>query len=118
MSVLIKNMDMPESCDKCALCVNGFTDDAPMYECTASGNDMTSVLVDDHGKPFDFRPDWCPLVEIKTLNGDLIGRDKLIQDFIDSDLDHLPRDDWKEILGIIKEADTVISVERRIENEH
>jgi hypothetical protein len=77
MSVLIKNMSMPDNCNKCVFCVNGFTDAAPMYECAASGDDMTSVLFDDHGRPFDFRPDWCPLIEVKTPHGRLIDADEL-----------------------------------------
>lgn len=67
MSILIHGMDMPESCDKCRFCVNGFTDEAPMYECGAQSYDNVSVLVESGGKPFDFRPDWCPLVDVKTM---------------------------------------------------
>lgn len=61
MSVLIKGIGIPKSCSECRFCVNGFTDDAPMYECACETYENVSVLVDDHGKPFDFRPDWCPL---------------------------------------------------------
>ena len=64
MSILIKDMDIPKSCDKCRFCVNGFTDEAPMYECGVQSYDNVSVLVESGGKPFDFRPDWCPLVEV------------------------------------------------------
>ena len=81
MSVLIKGMGIPVNCNKCVFCVNGFTDAAPMYECAASGDDMTSVLVDDHGKPFDFRPDWCPLIEVETPHGRLIDADELKKKF-------------------------------------
>lgn len=63
-NILIKGMEMPENCDKCRFCVNGFTDDAPMYECGVQSYDNVSVLVESDGKPFDFRPDWCPLVEV------------------------------------------------------
>lgn len=77
MSVLIKGMGIPVNCNKCVFCVNGFTDAAPMYECAASGDDMTSVLVEEHGKPFDFRPDWCPLIEVPTPHGRLIDADDL-----------------------------------------
>ena len=68
MSVLIRGMEMPESCDKCRFCVNGFTDEAPMYECGVQSYDNVSVLVESGGKPFDFRPDWCPLVEVTDGN--------------------------------------------------
>lgn len=77
MSILIRGMEMPTSCDKCRFCVNGFTDDAPMYECAVQSEDIVSVLVESDGKPFDFRPDWCPLVDIPTPHGRLIDADRL-----------------------------------------
>lgn len=55
-------MELPKSCGDCPFCVNGFTEDAPVYECAVDSDEMSSVLVDDHGHPFDFRPDWCPLI--------------------------------------------------------
>ena len=80
MSMLIKGMEMPTSCDKCRFCVNGFTDDAPMYECAVQSYENVSVLVESGGKPFDFRPDWCPLIEIPAPHGRLIDADA-IQDY-------------------------------------
>lgn len=79
MSILIKDMDIPKSCDKCRFCVNGFTDEAPMYECGVQSYDNVSVLVESDGKPFDFRPDWCPLIEIPTPHGRLIDADELVR---------------------------------------
>ena len=64
MSVIVKGMEMPKNCDECRFCVNGFTDDAPMYECAVQSYENVSVLVESGGKPFDFRPDWCPLIEL------------------------------------------------------
>ena len=75
MSVLIRDMEMPKNCAECRFCVNGFTDEAPMYECACETYENVSVLVDDHGKPFDFRPDWCPLVEVPAPHGRLIDAD-------------------------------------------
>ena len=72
MSILIKGMETPTSCDKCRFCVNGFTDAAPMYECAVQSYENVSVLVESDGQPFDFRPDWCPLVEIPTPHGRLV----------------------------------------------
>ena len=57
------------------------------------------------------RPDWCPLVEVKEPHGDLIDKDKLMQEIIDRDLDHLQRDDWKEVIQIVSDADVVIEAE-------
>lgn len=62
--ILIKGLEMPKNCDECRFCVNGFTDDAPMYECAVQSYENVSVLVESGGKPFDFRPDWCPLIEL------------------------------------------------------
>lgn len=67
MSVLTMEMAMPQKCEECRFCVNGFTEEAPVYECAALGAENVSVLVDDYGKPFDFRPDWCPLEFVKTV---------------------------------------------------
>ena len=110
MSVLIKDIRIPESCSECRFCVNGFTDNAPMYECACQSYDNVIVLVDKEGQPFGFRPDWCPLIEVPP-HGDLVDKDKLMQEFMDSDLDHLQRDDWKEVIQIVSDADVVIEAE-------
>ena len=110
MSILIRSMEIPTSCDKCRFCVNGFTDAAPMYECAVQSYENVSVLVESDGKPFDFRPDWCPLVELPP-HGRLGDLDKLMTEFMDSDLDHLQRDDWKEVIQIVADAPTVIEAE-------
>ena len=111
MSILIKGMGMPTKCNECNFCVNGFTEDAPMYECAVESGENVSVLVDDYGKPFDFRPDWCPLIDITTPHGDLVDRDKLMVDVMNNDLDHLQRDDWKEVIQIVGDAPTIIEAE-------
>ena len=103
MSMLINDMEMPESCDKCRFCVNGFTDEAPMYECGVQSYDNVSVLVESSGKPFDFRPDWCPLTEVKEPHGRLIDADA-IQDY--------NVETFGQRLLIIDTAPTVIEAER------
>ena len=37
----------------------------------------------------------------------LIDADALMTEFMDSDLDHLQRDDWKEVIQIVQDAQTV-----------
>jgi len=98
-SVLIRGMEMPENCDKCRFqsALRLYCDAMPYNFC---GN------TDDIE-----RPDWCPLVEIPTPHGDLTDKDKLMQEFMDSDLDHLQRDDWKEIIQIVADAEVVIEAE-------
>lgn len=55
--------------------------------------------------------EYCPLVEIPTPHGRLGDLDKLMIEFMDSDLDHLQRDDWKEVIQIVSDADVVIEAE-------
>lgn len=62
-----------------------------------------------HVNEMTVSPD-CPLVEIPP-HGDLTDKDKLMQEFIDSDLDHLQRDDWREVIQIVSDADVVIEAE-------
>lgn len=79
MSIIVRGKDIPKHCSECDFCVNGFTDKAPMYECVASGCKTVSVLVDHDGKPFNFRPDWCPLDEIPS-HGALVDVDAMLAD--------------------------------------
>lgn len=100
MSFFIKGMGVPKRCGLCPC----FHAEHPMY-CQAVKADKEKRIVAPYGLP---RPDWCPLVEIPTPHGDLVDRDKLMIDVIDSDLDHLQRDDWREVIQIISDAPTVI----------
>ena len=112
MSILIKGMEIPTSCDKCRFCVNGFTDDAPMYECAVQSYENVSVLVESDGKPFDFRPDWCPLVELPP-HGRLIDI-KSVEDgkFVTVGNDYQRW--WNGALeSVIDNAPTVIEAEGR-----
>ena len=101
MSVLVRGMEIPKKCGQCKL----YHAEYPMH-CTAVEGHRTV------GAPYGMpRPDWCPLVEIKEPHGDLTDKDKLIQEFMDSDLDHLQRDDWKEVIQIASDAEVVIEAE-------
>jgi len=120
MSVLIKNIKIPESCAKCRFCVNGFTDDAPMYECACESYENVSVLVDDRGKPFDFRPEWCPLIEVPP-HGRLIDKDKLRRElFLNFNGERIPFYDcdnfpttitYRDLHSILSEQPTIIEAE-------
>lgn len=52
-------MKLPDSCANCEFLRNCLTEEAPMWECGLESDEIVSVLVDDNGKPFDFRPHWC-----------------------------------------------------------
>lgn len=69
MSVLIKGMEMPDKCGCCKL----FHAEYPMH-CTAIKEYRTASA------PYGMsRPDWCPLVEIKTPHGRLIEEPKKLE---------------------------------------
>ena len=112
MSILIRSMDIPTSCGKCRFCVNGFTDVAPMYECAVQSYENVSVLVESDGKPFDFRPDWCPLVEIPTPHGRLGDLDALKAQYKYGEADSEDERLWMmNIRRAITNAPTVIESE-------
>jgi hypothetical protein len=100
MSVLIKGMEMPNRCFKCI-----FLTTAPSFFCLAGKKDLCA----EHGINIS-RPDWCPLIELPP-HGRLGDLDKLMTEFMDSDLDHLQRDDWKEVIQIVADAPTIIEAE-------
>ena len=111
MSILIRSMDIPTSCDKCRFCVNGFTDTVPMYECAVQSYENVSVLVESNGEPFDFRPDWCPLVELPP-HGRLIDADELKSKFRHGNGDDDADSAWiSTIRRFITQADTIIEAE-------
>lgn len=65
MSILIKGMDMPDSCNSCPFSVNGFCVVSPKR---ANGEAMSKRTTTN----------WCPLIEIPP-HGDLIDRDPFIE---------------------------------------
>lgn len=64
MSVLIKGMKMPTSCDECRLSVDG-------------GCVPQNQWLNEEGT--NKRLDNCPLIELPSPHGDLIDRDALIK---------------------------------------
>lgn len=91
----------PERCTNCLFM------DRITYDC---------ILGDDY-PDFESQYEHCPLVEIPTPHGRLGDLDKLMTEFMDSDLDHLQRDDWKEVIQIVADAETVIEAEGGARNE-
>lgn len=66
MSILIKGIKMPKSCDECPCYYE--TEGAWRNECEVLGKEYIAD---------DYRPEWCPLVEIHP-HGRLIDADALI----------------------------------------
>lgn len=67
MSVIIKGMKMPKSCDSCDLIQ--FDDEELEAHCPLSPYYRWC------GTPPDYRPEGCPLVEVPTPHGRLIDAD-------------------------------------------
>ena len=97
MSVLIKKMEMPKGCWACPFAVGKH------YECLFTRKSSNWGLTT--------RPSDCPLIEVKSPHGRLIDADALMIEVMDSDLDHLQRDDWKEVIQIVADAPTIIEAE-------
>ena len=99
MSILIRGMEMPKACWECPLKVH-------LYQqlwCTPSNK------VINREDNTEREPD-CPLVEVPP-HGRLVDGDVLMTEVMDSDLDHLQRDDWKEVIQIVADAPTIIEAE-------
>lgn len=105
MSVIIKGMKMPKSCDSCDLIQ--FDDEELEAHCPLSPYYRWC------GTPPDYRPEGCPLVEVPTPHGRLIDADKLIkfiQDGINRENDSFGYDGI-EILTEVEFSQIIIEAE-------
>ena len=73
MSVVIRGMKMPKSCDECPCYYE--TEGAWRNECEVFGKEYIAD---------DYRPEWCPLVELPAQHGRLIDADALQQSIKES----------------------------------
>ena len=65
MSVIVKNMEMPKTCNDCGL--------RDSFDCW-----ITDSYIEAR---FSKRNEDCPLVEIPTPHGDLVDRNKLLAEY-------------------------------------
>ena len=74
MGVYIKGMKMPKDCLECLMQV--------YYSSGKTWCKLTDMILAEDYKPipFDGRPKWCPLIEVSEPHGDLIDRQKLLED--------------------------------------
>jgi len=105
MSVLVKGIEIPESCiylDEKAntkFCFFCNHDDTPFCAYRGAGLGLEGE-----------RPDWCPLIEVPEPHGDLIDRDALEADICPEwNGLYVPDDAYSEKL--IRNAPTVIEAE-------
>lgn len=100
MSVIIKGMKLPKSCDSCDLIQ--FDDEGLEAHCPLSPYYKWC------GTPPDYRPEGCPLVEVPTPHGRLIDADELIRC-----IEHAfgDKDIVKLVANIIERQPTIIEAE-------
>ena len=67
MSVLIKDMEIPENCRECPVALSG-------KYCRINKTHTTYIKL-------PIRPEWCPLVEVLKPHGRLIDADTLIAEY-------------------------------------
>ena len=89
MSVLIKGIEMPQ------------------------GNSTVNVLIYADGTVYTghVNDSRYSAVSVPIPYGRLVDADALMTEVMDSDLDHLQRDDWKEVIQIVADAPTIIEAE-------
>ena len=103
MSVIVKGMEMPDSCIACKF----------GREVNYTGDFEEKCLINDKcgyvsvRKP---RLDTCPLVEVKTPHGRLVDADKLFEEINTADEYGA---DMSDILRLVIDAPTVIEAEGR-----
>ena len=75
MSIIVKGMDMPTGCRECLF--NNFGTMSGETYCGVNGVTLAKKFEVIN---FDGRPEWCPLIALPDKHGDLIDRQKLIED--------------------------------------
>ena len=73
MSILIKNMEMPKSCNYCS-----FSSWSNLHQTMRCNRCTKLCFKDDSEEYMEKRPEWCPLVEVPAKHGDLIDIDSKI----------------------------------------
>lgn len=116
MSVLIKDMEMPGTCEQCPFHVYHSHYE---YVCKATPMLYPMNLANSKG----IRKDWCPLVEIPSPHGRLIDVDAFKSDYRMGNDCNQCETDWKscqydyiyskmDFCGWLDDAEVVIEAER------
>ena len=106
MSVLVKDMEMPETCDECEFhCYHSYGE----YVCVAAPLLYPFNLANSKGR----RKSWCPLVEVPAPHGRLIDADALLEDVRKNSVSYSADDFAHEWVDV---QPTVIEAERRTDD--
>lgn len=77
MSILLKEIEMPECCMNCPLSVSV---NFGLVCCPTSTILPDSKLFDDNGDALE-KPSWCPIIEVPP-HGDLIDKDATMNEIL------------------------------------
>ena len=109
MSIIIKGMEMPKSCDECEFHVyHSFGE----FVCVATPMFYPMNLANCKG----IRKDWCPLIELPP-HGDLIDKQMLLRNIADNQFAHSSvrhEEDyafWGKVWDYINDAPIVVESE-------
>ena len=103
MSILIKGMEMPKSCEYCDLC----TSDG---DCIATGGDSLWDALPEGAEyfPTGWKYEGCPLVEVPVPHGRLIDADALLEDVRKNSVSYSADDfahEWVDVQPTVIEAE-------------
>lgn len=107
MSLLIKGVEMPDSCLNCRFRttilknVLSPTMRTSVYACLINGMEINNWYEEKHKN--------CPLIEIPTPHGDLVDRDDLIDEI--NRVTFVKRYDYDVAYNIVTDAETIIEAE-------
>ena len=76
MSILIKGMEMPTSCDSCRIMEFEDTNCVEEFYCGCP------IVFKAHPQGVDHRPDYCPLIEVPEPHGRLIDENEMFGEFV------------------------------------
>lgn len=95
MSVIVKGMKMPKSCNECIMCVDGKYGD----RCLLTNQYVESII------------DSCPLVEIPEKHGSLISAKRIEFELCESNMPKQYRDFCRRVLNDENLTPTVVESE-------
>ena len=102
MSIIVKGMEMPDSCAVCRFAGRGgyFME---RVVCMFTGENEDAKNVD--------RLSACPLVALPDHHGRLVDADALIIDLMNRGVEGIQTDDWAEIQQTVMEQPTIVESE-------
>lgn len=103
MSVLVKGMEMPKSCNHCS-----FSSWSNLYQTMRCNRCIKLCFKKGSEEYMIKRPEWCPLVEVSAPHGRLIDVDALLEDVRKNSVSYSADDfahEWVDVQPTVIEAE-------------